>query len=142
MLDWDDLRYFLAVARHGTLSAAALDLHVTQSTVGRRLTALEARLGVRLLNRTPAGYFPTLAGQRILGPVEALEAGVLHVERQVGGQEVELAGTVRVTSMDALAKQVFVPCFASLHRKHPDIEVNLLPDTTHVSLSMRETDIA
>ena len=142
MLDWDDLRFFLAIARHGSLSAAARELRVTQSTVGRRLVTLEARLGARLLNRTPDGYVPTLAGQSILGQVEALEAGVLSVERHVGGRDEELAGTVSVTSMDALAGQVFVPCFAALHREHPDIEVDSLPDTTHVSLSMRETDIA
>ena len=62
MLDWDDLRFFLAVARRGSLSASAKDLHVAQSTVGRRLASLEATLGVRLLNRTPEGDVPTLAG--------------------------------------------------------------------------------
>jgi DNA-binding transcriptional LysR family regulator len=62
-LDWDDLRFFLAISRHGSLSAAATDLHVAQSTVGRRLASLEASLGVRLLNRTPEGYVPTLDGR-------------------------------------------------------------------------------
>jgi DNA-binding transcriptional LysR family regulator len=142
MLDWDDLRFFLAVARRGSLSAAAKELRVTQSTVGRRLATLEVRLGARLLNRTPDGYVPTLAGQSILGQVEALEAGVLGVERQVGGRDEELAGTVSVTSLDVLASHVLVPCFAALHSKHPDIEVDLLADTTRVSLAMRETDIA
>ncbi len=55
MLDWDDLRFYLALVRNGSLSAAAKVLHVAQSTVGRRLTSLEASLGVRLLNRTPDG---------------------------------------------------------------------------------------
>ncbi len=142
MLDWDDLRFFLAIARHGSLSAAAKELRVTQSTVGRRLATLEVRLGARLLNRTPDGYVPTLAGQSILRQVEALETGVLSIERHVGGRDEELAGTVSVTSMDVLASRVFVPCFAALHREHPEIEVDLLADTTHVSLAMRETDIA
>jgi DNA-binding transcriptional LysR family regulator len=65
MLDWDDLRFFLALVRHGSLSAAAKELHVAQSTVGRRLASLEASLGVRLLNRTPDGYVPALAGQDV-----------------------------------------------------------------------------
>jgi hypothetical protein len=81
MLDWDDLRFFLAVARHRSLSAAARDLNVTQSTVGRRVVALESRLGARLLNRTPGGYIATLAGRSILAQVETLEATVLSVER-------------------------------------------------------------
>jgi DNA-binding transcriptional LysR family regulator len=63
MLDWDNLRFFLTISRHGSLSAAAMDLHVAQSTVGRRLASLEASLGGRLLNRTPEGYVPTLAGR-------------------------------------------------------------------------------
>jgi DNA-binding transcriptional LysR family regulator len=142
MVDWDDLRFFLAIARHGSLSAAARDLQVTQSTMGRRLGALEARLGVRLLNRTSGGYVATLAGQSILTEVESLEATVLSVVRRVGGRDQGLSGLVSVASMDALARQVFVPCFSALHREHPDIKIDLLPDTEHVSLLMREADIA
>src|SRR5579863_6599799 len=80
MLDWDDLRFFLAVARHGSLSAAAKDLHVAQSTVGRRLASLEASLGVRLLNRTPEGYVPTLAGRDVREHAERLETEALSLE--------------------------------------------------------------
>ncbi|MCW6512645.1 LysR family transcriptional regulator [Lichenifustis flavocetrariae] len=65
MLDWDDLRFFLSIARSGSLSGAAKHLHVAQSTVGRRLASLEDSLGVRLLNRTPEGYVPTLAGDDV-----------------------------------------------------------------------------
>jgi DNA-binding transcriptional LysR family regulator len=65
VLDWDDLRFFLAIARHGSLTAAARELRVAQSTVGRRLASLEANLGVRLLHRTPEGYTLTLAGQDV-----------------------------------------------------------------------------
>ena len=62
MLDWDDLRFFLAIARRGSLTAAAKDLRVAQSTVGRRLATLESSLSARLLLRTPDGYRLTLAG--------------------------------------------------------------------------------
>ena len=79
MLDWDDLRFFLALARHGTLSAAAKVLHVSQSTVGRRLNSLEATLAVRLLNRTPEGYVPTLAGEEVRRKAERLEAEALSL---------------------------------------------------------------
>jgi hypothetical protein len=65
MLDWDDLRFFLAIARTGSLSAAARELRCTQSTVGRRLAALEARRGLRLLNRPPRGYIATSAGESV-----------------------------------------------------------------------------
>src|SRR5206468_3762474 len=77
MSDWDDLRFFLAAARAGTLSAAATALGVEPSTVGRRLEALEASLGTRLFRRSQRGYVLTEAGQRIRAGVEQLEEGVL-----------------------------------------------------------------
>ncbi len=142
MLDWDDLRFFLAVARDGSLSAAAKQLQVAQSTVGRRLASLEASLGVRLLNRTPDGYAPTLAGQEVRQQAERLEAEALSLERSVGGRDVRLAGPVRVTCSETMASQILAPCFAALHRQHPDILVELIPDPRVVSLSMREADIS
>ena len=74
MLDWDDLRFFLATARTGSLSAAARELRCTQTTVGRRLASLEARLGARLLSRTPRGYVATPAGEGIREHVERIYA--------------------------------------------------------------------
>ena len=142
MLDWDDLRFFLAVARDGSLSAAAKNLQVAQSTVGRRLASLEASLGVRLLNRTPDGYVPTLAGQEVRQQAERLEAEALSVERSVGGRDIRLSGPVRVTCSETMASQILAPCFAALHRQHPDILVELIPDQRVVSLSMREADIS
>ena len=141
MLDWDDLRFFLAVARHGSLSAAAQDLHVAQSTVGRRLASLETSLGVRLLNRTPDGYLPTLAGQDVREQAERLEVEVLSLERNVGGRDTRLAGLVRVACAETVASHILAPCFAALHEQHPDIMIELVPDA-RLSLSMREADVA
>ncbi len=75
MLDWDDLRFFLAIARHGSLTAAAKDLCVAQSTVGRRLATLESKPAVRLLHRTPDGYRLTLAGETVRSQVETGGSG-------------------------------------------------------------------
>ncbi|HEY6434261.1 MAG TPA: LysR family transcriptional regulator [Acetobacteraceae bacterium] len=142
MLDWDDLRFFLAIARHGSLSAAATDLHVAQSTVGRRLASLEASLGVRLLNRTPDGYVPTLAGQDVREQAERLEAEALSLERNVGGRDTRLAGLVRVACAETVASHILAPCFAALHVQHPDIMIELTPNSREVSLSMREAEIS
>ena len=142
MLDWDDLRFFLAVARHGSLSAAAKELHVAQSTVGRRLASLEATLGVRLLNRTPDGYVPTLGGQGVREQAERLEVEALSLERSVGGRDTRLAGLVRVTCAETVASHILAPCFAELHVQHPDIMIELIPDPRELSLSMREADIS
>ena len=142
MLDWDDLRFFLSVARHGSLSAAAKELHVAQSTVGRRLASLEAALGVRLLNRTPDGYVPTLGGQGLREQAERMEAEALSLERSVGGRDTRLAGLVRVTCAETVASHILAPCFAELHLQHPDIMIELIPDPRELSLSMREADIS
>ena len=112
MLDWDDLRFFLAVARHGSLSAAAKELRVAQSTAGRRLASLEASLGVRLLNRTPDGYVATLAGQEVRVQAERLEEQALALERNVGGRDTRLSGLVRVTCAEIVASHILAPCFA------------------------------
>ncbi len=142
MLDWDDLRFFLALARHGTLSAAAKVLHVSQSTVGRRLASLETTLAVRLLNRTPDGYVATLAGTAVREKAERLESEALSLERDVSGRDARLRGLVRVTCAETMAAQILAPSFASLHASHPDVMIELIPNSRELSLSMREADIS
>lgn len=142
MIDWDDLRYFLAVARRGNLTGAAKDLRVAQSTVGRRLASLEERLSVRLLHRTPDGYRLTLAGETVRAQAERVEAEVLTVERAVGGQDDHVRGLVRVTCTETLAVHILAPCFVALQHRHPDLHIELVPNPSEVSLSMRDADVA
>ena len=142
VLDWDDLRFFLAIARHRSLTGAAKELRVAQSTVGRRLASLEANLSVRLLHRTPDGYRLTLAGESVQAQAERVEAEALTVERTVGGQDEKLQGVVRITCTETLAVHVLASCFVALQHHHPDILVELVPNPAQVSLSMREADIA
>ncbi|GJE40171.1 LysR family transcriptional regulator [Methylobacterium persicinum] len=142
MLDWDDLRFFLALARHGTLSAAGKVLHVSQSTVGRRLSSLEATLSVRLLNRTPDGYVPTLAGLEVRERAEHVEAELIALEREVTGRDTRLRGLVRVTCSETLAAHVLAPGLARLHGQYPDIKIELIPNSRELSLAMREADIS
>ena len=141
-MDWDDLRFFLALARHGSLSAAARDLHVAQSTMGRRLASLEASLGVRLLNRTPDGYVPTQAGEGVRARAERLESEAVALERDVGGRDTRMAGLVRVTCAETVATHILAPCFASLHIQQPDLMIELIPNPRELSLSMREADLS
>jgi DNA-binding transcriptional LysR family regulator len=142
MVDWDDLRFFLAVARTGSLSAAARELRCTQTTVGRRLASLEARLGVRLLNRTSRGYVASPAGERIRGHVERIEAAALAVDRFVAGEDTRLEGRVTVACIESIANIVLAPCFARLHREYPAVVIELLPPDRHLSLAHREADIS
>ena len=141
-MDWDDLRTFLAIARQGTLSAAARSLGVTQPTMGRRLAAMEARMGARLLQRTPTGYALTLIGEAVLGNAERAESEVLAAERAITGKDVTLEGVVRLTTVDTLAARVVAPALAALQARHSGIVVELVPDTRSLSLSKREADIA
>jgi DNA-binding transcriptional LysR family regulator len=125
-MDWDDLRFFLELIRHGSLSAAARKLRVTQSTVGRRLASLERHLRVRLMHRTGNGYVPTLAGEAIREHVERIEAETRAIERLVSGLDEKLEGVVRVSSPPLLASHLIAPCAAALHARHPDIELGIL----------------
>ena len=142
MLDWDNLRYFLAVQRHGNLSAAGRELGVAQSTVGRRLVALETSLGVRLLDRTPDGYVLTLAGHDVRERAQRLEQEAKTLERTVGGRDERSAGIVRIACAEAIAGHILAPSFATFHQDHPNILVELVPQSRDVSLSMREAELS
>jgi DNA-binding transcriptional LysR family regulator len=142
MLDWDDIRTFLAIARQGSLSAAARALKVSQSTMSRRLDHLHDRAGVCLLERTPTGFRMTAAGAAILDQAGQMETAALALERTIAGDDQRLAGLVRVTAVETFAAQVLTAGVAALHSRHPDIAVELITDTRSLSLARREADIA
>lgn len=142
MLEWDDLRTFLAITRHGNLSAAARALKVTQTTMGRRLEGLHQRAGARLLQKTPTGFVLTVVGHSVLANVERMEAEALAVERTITGQDARLEGEVRITTVETFGARVLVPLFAELRRKQPGLVIELITDTRALSLSRREADIA
>jgi DNA-binding transcriptional LysR family regulator len=142
MLEWDDLRHFLAITRHRTLSGAARALGVQQSTMGRRLDALEERIGARLLQKTPAGFVLTAAGEAILGNVERIENEALTIERAITGQDVRLEGVVRLTTVESLAVEILPPIVAAFHDKYPGIVLDMITDSRSLSLAQREADVA
>ena len=142
MLDWDDIRFFLAVARHGNLSAAAKHLRVSQPTVGRRLASLEASVGVRLLDRKPNGYVLTPAGREVMAKAERLDADVHALASSVSGRDIRLSGQVRVTCAETMATHVLAPSFAALHERRPGIVVELIPDARELSLARREAELS
>jgi DNA-binding transcriptional LysR family regulator len=141
-LNWDALRYFRALATLGTLSAAARLLKVRHTTVARRIDALEATLGSRLFLRNPRGYTPTRVGLALLESVAAMHARVDEVARLADGQDVELSGTVRIATADALAKHVVLPALAPLAHEHPELAFEVVSDTRQHDLSRREADVA
>jgi DNA-binding transcriptional LysR family regulator len=142
MLDWDDLRYFLAIHRHGTLARAGSELGINATTVGRRLTALEERVQSRLFDRTPDGYVLTAAGSDLLPRAERIEEETLAIERDVIGSDHRLAGTVRITATEMLATRFIMPHLPAFHDRCPDITLALECTTRPISLARREADIA
>jgi DNA-binding transcriptional LysR family regulator len=142
MLDWDDLRTFLMIARHRTLSGAARALGVQQPTMGRRLEALEQRAGAVLLQKTPTGYVLTEAGEAVLANVERIEAETQAVERLIAGKDLRLEGTVRLTTLETLAAEILPPVLAAFRISHPSVRVEIVAATRSLSLTKREADVA
>jgi DNA-binding transcriptional LysR family regulator len=139
---WDDVRFFLAVARAGSLSGAARALGVGHVTVGRRVTLLEKRLGVTLLNRTPDGFVTTTAGEAILRQCAAMESAAMDLERIVAGRDALLTGSVRVTTTEGLAYQLVAPAIAALRKTHPELRVDLVAGVRSLDIARREADLA
>jgi DNA-binding transcriptional LysR family regulator len=142
MIRWDDVRYFLAIHRCGTLSGAARALSVDQTTVGRRLAALEDGLNARLFDRTPDGFLLTSAGESILAAAEKVEASVIELENEVSGEDARTAGPVRVATSEAFAVTFLLERISELRRRHDGIYVEVCVGQSMVDLSRREADIA
>jgi DNA-binding transcriptional LysR family regulator len=140
--DWDDLRYFLAVARAGSLSAAARVLGVTQPTVGRRLDAFQRRLGAKLFVRTPSGQVLSKTGHRLLLHAERIELQVLAASAVTSGRDAGLRGHVRITASEWMLGSVLGPSLRPFLLRHPELELELLADVRHLNLIRHEADIA
>ncbi|PRP96419.1 LysR family transcriptional regulator [Enhygromyxa salina] len=139
-MNWDDLRYVLAISRDQTLSGAAERLGVTHTTAGRRLRAIEEALGVRLFDRTPEGFMPTAAGQDIAEVAERLEGEVLALEGRVLGRDAQLRGKLRVATMDMLFRR-YHGAFSSFMTRYPSVELTVVCSDNEVSLTRREADV-
>ncbi len=142
MLNWDDFRIFLAVHRAGGLVGAARRLGVDHTTVARRLSALEARLGAQLVDRSPRGARLTEAGRALLGHAERIEAEALAAGAEVGAIRAEVAGSVRLATPEAFGTWLVAPHVGRLRRAHPALQIELVPEARRVSLTKREADLA
>jgi DNA-binding transcriptional LysR family regulator len=140
-MEWSDLRIFLAIARTGTLGAAARQLGQTQPTMGRRLRALESAVGQTLFQRTSAGFLLTDEGASVLLHAERIEEEAIAFERQLAGQRRQLDGLLRVSSSDWFGAHVLTPIFAAFARTHPQVTIELITDQRLFSLARREADM-
>ena len=142
MFDWNDLRYFLAVAREGSTIGAANALKVNQSTVQRRLAALEEAIASQLVERTPTGYRLTEKGMALRPHAEAVQTAVEAFRRQLASFETVLTGTVRVTAPEGIAYLILTPLLETFHARHPGLKVDVILTDRILDLSKGDADIA
>lgn len=142
MTNWDNARFFLTVARAGTLRGAARQLKVDQATVSRRVAALEDELGARLFLRTPSLYVLTPAGEALIEPAETIEQSMAQIERRVMGLDERLAGSIRVATTDSLGKHFVIPAITRMRAEHPSIDVVCVASQDVANLTRREADVA
>jgi DNA-binding transcriptional LysR family regulator len=139
-LDWEDVRFFAALARHGSLSATARALAVNHATVARRLAALERRLATALFRRRPTGYELTAAGRDALAAADAMEGAAAALARLE--PETAQSGLVRITATPSLAESFLIPRLAAVQQQHPALDLEILAERQPVSLQRHQSDIA
>lgn len=138
----DDLRYFLALARHGRMVAAGERLGVEHTTVSRRVSALEKAVGHRLFERTRTGWTMTEAGRRLLPHAERIEAEAVLAFTDADDESRPVSGLVRLIATDAAGSVLITPALASLHARHPGIDLELVTTGALISHHTGQFDVA
>lgn len=141
-MEWSDVRIFLAVARTGTLGAAARMLQLSHPTIGRRLRALEEATGQTLFQRTADGFVLTEEGNAIVPLAEQMEESALTMERRLTGEQQKLEGTLKVSSADWFGAYVLPSVIAEYSCAYPLVEIEVLTGTRLFNLAQRDADIA
>jgi len=142
-LDWDDLRYFLAVARHGSTLAAGRALKQSQSTVQRRLAAFERRIGQRLVARHATGYRLTELGKEMLAYAERVGHAVSAFEQRLEAAKHDAVGVIRVTCPEPIVRRITQSSLLDRFRaKHPGLRVELVMSDKYLDLAKGEADVA
>jgi len=142
MLDWNDLRYFLSVADLGSTLAAGKALRVSQTTVARRIAALETELGLPLFEKRQAGYALTPAGEELVERARQVGAAANAFAEAADAEKRAVSGTVRITTQDIFAVTLLAPMLRELHERHPEIMIELDDSQEFRDLGEGEADIA
>lgn len=140
--NWEDARYFLALARSGTLGRAAKSLNISSITLSRHLSYLQQRTGRPLFTRHSKGLKLTDEGTRLMHYLERAEAEIEAAAEIFGSDTTAVSGTVRIASPEGFALRVLTPNLGRLYENHPELNVEIVPQSVGFSLSRREADIA
>lgn len=141
-LDWDNVRHFLEVVRSGSVTQAALRLGVNQTTVSRRITALEERLGKKLFERSGHGWVITPVGERLISSAEHMAEEANTIERHVFADSQELSGQLKVTVADVCTQYLMMPAIQSFAQMYPDVDLEVIATRSLLDLAAREADVA
>lgn len=141
-MNWDDVRFFLSVARTGQFLAAARKLGVNHATLSRRVTALEQALKAQLFIRSTSGCDLTEAGRSFLLSAERMETEMLSAQASLGHIDTAVSGTVRIGAPDGFGVSFLAPRLGRLIARHPELKIQLVPVPRSFSLSQREADVA
>jgi DNA-binding transcriptional LysR family regulator len=142
MMDWDDLKIFLAIARAGSVRGAAIELEVNQSTVSRRIAAFEKTIGATLFEKLPSGYEITAVGENILANAEQIEEQIFSIDRSLFKQKEEYRSALKVALPVPLATNMLMPDITRFTNEHPEIRLDIAVSSDTLNLSKRETDVA
>jgi DNA-binding transcriptional LysR family regulator len=142
MFDWNDLRYFLAVARTGSTIGAAKVLGVNQSTIQRRLAVLEECIGGKLVERHPTGYRLSELGEELLPAAKGVEDAVAAFERQRASCDKGLTGSIRVTCPEGLVNTLMIPLVDAFRARYSQVRIDLIVTERFLDLSRGEADVA
>ena len=142
MMDWNDLRYFLAVAREGSTLKAGRALRTSQTTVARRIAALEQALAFPLFEKRQAGYVLTPAGEALVAQAQAVESATTSFSDAARAHTRDLTGMVRLTTHEMIAITLLVPILRELHELHPEIVIDIDTREQILDLGAGDADIA
>lgn len=142
MINWDDLRYCLAVVKEGSVTAASRSLGVNHTTVSRRITALEKNLNVVLFDRSTAGWLITPVGEAALKSAEMMEEEVHNIRRSVQVDRQELSGKLRVTAVDCCIQRLLISGLKAFSQQYREIRIELIASEETFDLSVHDADIA
>jgi len=141
-MEWDNLRFFLAVARSGSLTGATEKLRSSASTVSRRIELLEQNLDLKLFSHHQTGYQLTDEGKVLFENAERVEEAVMSLEQDAMAQHTDISGTVRLATAENIANFMITPALPSLLKQHPGIVLEMVPGISSINLTKREADIA
>lgn len=140
-IDWDDLRYLLAVQRAGTLIAAARALDVDKATVSRRIAALEEGLGARLFDRKPDGYGITPPGEQVLAAAAEVDQTIAALLTRLGDQRGDTTGVVHLTVPQFFASRILLPALPGFRARYPGIELVVNASSSVLNIAQREAEV-